>query len=122
MVLFGSYALPYVQEVQLQTAWAAVEKTIPFATVAWRRVTNNLGRTVVVVGYIKSTVSVADFLSQVNTMRGYVDGTKRLLDLQDGTTPTFNAIMTNPQFTYSAGDIFAVELWAGYQVTFLETT
>lgn len=120
MVLFWAYALPRVLEAQLQKAYVSVEKPIPFATIAWRRATNNLGRTVVITRQIKSVVSVADFLSQINTMRSYVDGTKRTLDLQDGTTPTFNAIMTDPQFTYTAGDIFTGELWSDYQVTFLE--
>jgi hypothetical protein len=102
MVLFGSFAFPHVLEIQVTEAHEEIEKTIPYANVAYRADKANLGRTFSLSGEIRETDADAVRV-KIDEIRALVNGVAQTVDLEDGTA-TFSALLTDPEQTIQNED------------------
>ena len=116
MVRFGSCQLPNVQQGQIEVARVEIERTIPGRSISYHSDQTTRGRTVKVTGEIRAgDINTARFW--IELLRRLADDAERILDLEDGQTPTFNAKLTDPSYTLTVPD------WAGnnYQVAYTAT-
>jgi hypothetical protein len=120
MVRFGSWELPNAQQVQIEIARVEIERTVPCRNVAYHSDETTKGRTVKVTGDIRATdISTARFW--IELLRRLSDDTERVLDLEDGHTPTFNAKLTDPSYTLDTSLWYNyTQYWVSYSVTLLE--
>ena len=120
MVRFGNYSLPNVQQAQIEIARVEIERSIPGRNVAYYSDGTTKGRTVKVAGEIRaSTISQARFW--IELLRRLADDTERVLDLEDGQTPTFNAKLTDPSYALDTSLWYDyTQYWVSYSVTLLE--
>jgi hypothetical protein len=127
MVTFGGLTFPHVLNIQITSAHAEIERSVPMRTIAYRANKAELGRTVKVDGEIRETntdtVRVA-----IDALRAFVDGIERSLDLEDGTT-AFDALLTDPEYTLDVegwleNHKFSVDgrFYVPYSVSLLEVT
>jgi peptidoglycan/xylan/chitin deacetylase (PgdA/CDA1 family) len=121
MVRFGDYTLPHVLEAQIQTSRVEIERAIPYRDVAYRADQTTRGRTVRVNGEIRSA-TISGIAFTIELLRRLSDDTARILDLEDGTTSTFNAKLTDPAYLLDTGEWVANDYRVPYSVTMLEVT
>jgi len=92
MVKFGTTTLPTVLEVEDRYRKIYVERPIPSASLAKRRVRGSFGREFLIRGIITSSI-----VTWKNTLRGLADGTERSLNFEDGSEPVM-CLMLDPVF------------------------
>jgi hypothetical protein len=119
MVRFGDYALPHVLEAQIQKSRVEIERTIPHRDVAYRADQTTRGRTVRVSGEIRCA-TISDVAFMIELLRRLSDDTARILDLEDGTTSTMNAKLTDPVYLLDTAEWVANDYRVPYSVTLLE--
>ena len=119
MVLFGTFALPHVLTLRLAKERQQLERTIPQRRVAYRVDQATLGQRVELIGEIRES-TISDAALKIEILRRLNDGVARTLDLQDGTTPTFNALLTDPEYSILTGRWFSGKYRVPYSLTFLE--
>jgi len=110
MVTFGAFSFPHVLNVQIQSQYRNIERAVPTRTVAYRQPQATLGRVVTVSGEIRETnvLSVSDTMQDIRDLN---DGTVRSLDLEDGDTTAFNALLANPEFELNVENWLTSEGW-----------
>jgi hypothetical protein len=120
MVRFGSWELPNAQQVQIEIARVEIERSVPGRNVAYHSDETTKGRIVKVVGNIRaSTIGQARFW--IELLRRLADDAERILDLEDGQTPTFNAKLVDPSYTLDTSLWYDyTQYWVSYSVTLLE--
>jgi hypothetical protein len=120
MVRFGSWELPNAQQVQIEIARVEIERSMPGRNVAYHSDETTKGRTVKVAGDIRaSAISQARFW--IELLRRLADDIERVLDLEDGQTPTFNAKLTDPSYALDTSLWYDyAQYWVSYSVTLLE--
>jgi hypothetical protein len=120
MMRFGNYELPNVQQIQIKIARVEIERSIAGRNVACHTDQTTRGRTVKIAGDVRaSTISEARFW--IELLRRQADDTERVLDLEDGQTPTFNAKLTDPSYTLDISLWYNhTQYWVSYSVTLLE--
>ncbi len=119
MVLFGPFSFPHVLTVQNERTRAQLTRIIPTRNVDYRVDASDLGRTVRVVGEIRDT-TISGAAWTLETLRRLRDGVTRSLNLEDGTTPTFNAKMSNLQTSINVEGWFPGKYFIAYAVDLLE--
>ena len=120
MVVFGSFVLPHVLEVQIKKARVEIEHFMPYRNVAYRRDQTTLGQTAIVSGEIRES-NISTVFTRIEQLRRINDGVTRVLDLEDGETVPFNAKMIDPGYVLSVGDWFNTgRSYVPYNVTLLE--
>jgi hypothetical protein len=102
--MYGTFELPHVLELQVKKARVEIEHFVPSRNVAYRRDQTTLGQTATVTGEIRES-SISDVYTRIEQLRRLNDGVARLLDLEDGETPTFNAKLIDPEYQLN------VETW-----------
>ncbi len=122
MVKFGSYSLPHVLDVQVTKARQEKERPVPYRSIAYRIDQADLGQTVRLTGEIRAN-SLDDVHSAIEQIRVLNDGTGRSLDLEDGETAPFDALLTDPEYDLQVGDWSNTgRCYVPYSVTLLEVT
>ena len=122
MPTFGSYALPHVLDVQVTKSRQEIERTVPYRNVADRVDGADLGQTARVTGEIRAD-TLDDVHSAIEQIRALNDGIGRSLDLEDGETVPFDAMLTDPEYEWSVGDWFNTgRCYIPYALTFLQVT
>lgn len=96
MVKFGTVTLPLVHEVERVKRRIFDEKPIIGSEIASRRDAGGFGRDFAVRGIITGTK--VEIQAKTDELEALADGTKRTLDLEDG-TPTITCIALDPTFT-----------------------
>lgn len=119
MTRFGTYKLPTVLQAEIQTSRIEIERNVPYRTVAYRSDQTTHGRTFTLSGEIRCT-TISEAALRIEFLRRLADDTTRVLDLEDGTTPAFNAIMISPSYTLGVENWFGGKYHVPYQLTFLE--
>jgi hypothetical protein len=119
MTRFGTYKLPTVLQAEIQASRVEIERNVPYRAVAYRSDQTTHGRTLTLSGEIRYT-TISETALRIELLRRLADDTTRVLDLEDGTTPAFNAIMISPSYTVGAGDWFPGKYHVPYSVSFLE--
>ena len=110
MVKFGTMILPHVLSVPIMRAWEEIEHEIPDRDVPSVTASANLGRSVMVSGEIREeTIDAAK--AKIDEIRALCDGVARILDLEDGETPTFSALLTDPEYDLEVGKWFSNPLY-----------
>jgi len=119
MVLFNSYSLPHVLEVQITSARQEIERPIPYRTVAYRADQADLGRTIKLKGEIRATTIEAAHaaIEAIRVLNSEDDAT---LEMEDGETPNVQAFLIDPEFALNVSDWFDGKYWVAYSLTFLE--
>jgi phage-related protein len=120
MVCFGNYELPNAQQVQIEIARVEIERSVPGRNVSYHSDQTTKARTVKVAGDIRAgDISTARFW--IELLRRLSDDTERVLDLDDGQTPTFNAKLTDPSYALDSSLWHNYsQYWVSYSVTLLE--
>jgi hypothetical protein len=120
MVRFGNYELPNVQQGQIEIARLEIERSVPGRNIAYHSDETTKGRTVKVTGEIRAgDINTARFW--IELLRRLADDTERLLDLEDGQTPTFNAKLVDPSYTLDVSGWYdPSHYWVPYSATLLE--
>jgi hypothetical protein len=115
MVRFGNFILPHVLQIDIALSRSEIERDVPKRQIAYRIDHADLGQEVRVSGEIRET-TISEVFHVIERIRRFCDGTARELDIQDATTPPFNALLADPEFEFN------VELWGRvpYTVTLLQ--
>jgi hypothetical protein len=122
MVKFGSYALPHVLDIQVTKSRQEIERPVPYRSIAYRVDQADLGQTVRLTGEIRAD-TLDDVHSAIEQIRTLNDGTGRSLDLEDGETAPFDALLTDPEYDLQVGDWSNTgRCYVPYSVTLLEVT
>jgi len=95
MVKFGTKTLPTVLNVEDLNRELFVERPMPGARVAYRRVVAKYGADFLLSGIITTNVVL-----EKQELKALADGTARLLDLEDGSS-LVNCLMLSPHFQQS---------------------
>jgi hypothetical protein len=120
LVKFGAYVLPHVLDVQVTKSRQEIERTVPFRNVADRVDGADLGQTARVTGEIRAD-TLDDAHSAIEQIRALNDGVGRSLDLDDGETAPFDAMLTDPEYEWSVDDWFNTgRCYLPYTLTFLQ--
>ena len=119
-MVFGTHVLPHVLQVQAVKARSTIERDVPYRSVAYRVDDRDLGHTFTVSGEIRETAIDEAYL-QIERIRRLNDGVARTLDLEDGSTPAMEAVLTDPVYGIDAAEWFSGKYHVLYSVTLLET-
>jgi hypothetical protein len=120
MVRFGNYELPNAQQVQIEITRVEIERTVPSRNVAYHTDQTTRGRIVKITGDIRAG-SISEARFWIELLRRLTDDTERVLDLEDGQTPTFNAKLTDPSYVLDTSLWYDyTQYWVSYSVTLLE--
>lgn len=112
--------LPNVLTIQIQTTREEIERAVPYRNIAYRVDHATLGRTLRISGEIRE-VSLSNLYMRIEQLRRLNDGVARSLDLEDGTTSTFDAKLVDPEYTLGVSDHwFEGKYHAPYMVSLLE--
>jgi hypothetical protein len=118
-VIFGTFVLPHVLEVQVKKARVEIEHFMPHRNVAYRRDQTTLGQTAIVSGEIRDP-AISNVFARIEQLRHLNDGVTRLLDLEDGETVPFNAKLVDPSYALDVADWVTNDYRVPYWVTLLE--
>jgi hypothetical protein len=120
MVRFGNCELPNAQQVQVEIARVKIERTVPGRNVSYHADETTKGRTVKITGEIRAG-DISTTRTWIELLRRLADDTERVLDLEDGHTPTFNAKLTDPSYALDTSLWYDyVQYGVSYSVTLLE--
>jgi hypothetical protein len=103
MVVFGTCKLPHALEAQIEKSRVEIERSVPYSGVAYRTDQTTRGRSVKVASEIRAT-TIGEAALKIELLRRLADDTTRLLDLEDGETPAFNAKLVDPQYALDVQD------------------
>ena len=119
MVFFGTLQLAHVLEAQIQTSRQEIERPIPYRNIAYRTDHATMGRSLRISGEIRED-TISDAALKIEMIRRLNDGSARLVDLEDGETPAFNALLADPEYELAVEDWFTDDYRVAYSLTFLE--
>jgi len=119
LVMFGSYVLPHVLNVQITETRKEIERPVPLRNIAYRVDQADLGQTVRVSGEIRET-TIDGAHAVMQAIRALNSGVDDAFDLEDGETPAIEALLTDPEFILDVESWFNGKYWIAYSLTFLE--
>jgi hypothetical protein len=119
MVRFGNYLLPNAQVSQIDQSRVQIERVIPSRNIAYHSDQATKARTITFSGEIRtSTITEAYFW--IDLLRRLADDTARVSDMEDGTTPTFNAKLVDPSYSLDVNFWIPNDYRVPYSVKLLE--
>ena len=121
LVTFGGIALPHVLSISTEKSHEEIERFISSASVPYRADRTSLGISYAVTGEIREeTISAA--AAKIELLRRLADGVEHLVDLLDGSTAFFDALLCDPEFEIVVVIWIEGKYYVPYSVTLLKVT